>query len=187
MLTLALVGSRAPGLNHDLASTLQGLLMTLEDLVERLGERGDPELHRAASEASTMAQQIAGLITSSRALTRSPSPARRSLRELIAASCERAGVELAAELVDAELEVTAPHVIHALSLAIEVAAGPGRGRPLESTCRLVDGRIELVLSAAKKTTSFAGEYLALASAILRREHGDLRCGADRLVLWLRPI
>ena len=49
MLTLALVGSRATGFNHDLASKLQGLLITLEDLVERLAERGEPELHRAAS------------------------------------------------------------------------------------------------------------------------------------------
>ena len=184
MISLALVGTRATGFNHDLASKLQGLLMTLEDLVERLGERGEPELARAASEASVAAQEIAGLITESRALTRSPGPSRRSLRELVAASCDRAGVDLMTELPQVELDIIAPHVTHALALAIEVAAGPGRGRPLESTCRVDGGRIELVISAARQSTSYASEYLALAAAILRRDRGDLRCGADRLVIWL---
>jgi len=184
MVSLALVGTRTSGFNHDLASKLQGLLMTLEDLVERLGERGEPDLHRAASEASVAAQEIAGLVTQSRALTRSPGPSRRTLRELLAASCDRAGVELLAELPEVELDVVAPHVAHAIALAIEVAAGPGRGRPLESTCRIDGGRIELVLTATKQPTSYASEYLALASAILRRDYGDLRCGDGRLVIWL---
>lgn len=184
LISLALVGTRATGFNHDLASKLQGLLMTLEDLAERLGDRGEPELHRAASEASLAAQEIAGLVTESRALTRSPGPSRRTLRELLAASCDRAGVELLAELPEVELDVIAPHVVHALALAIEVAAGPGRGRPLESTCRVDGGRVELVLVAAAKATSYASEYLALASAILRRDRGDLRCGEGRLVIWL---
>ena len=184
MISLALVGSRATGLNHDLASKLQGLLMTLEDLVERLGERDEPDLHRAASEASVAAQEIAELVTDSRALTRSPGPSVRPLREVIAASCDRAGVDLVATLPEVEIEVVAPHVIHALALAIEVAAGPGRGRPLESSCRVDGGRVELVLTAAKQTTSYASEYLALAAAILRRDRGDLRCGDGRLVIWL---
>ncbi len=184
LLTLALIGSRANGLNHDLASKLQGLLMTLEDLAERLAERGEPELHRAAADASSVAQEIAGLVAASRSLARSPGPSRRTLREIIEASCERAGFGLDAELVAAEVEVIAPHVVHALSLAIEVAGGPGRGRPLEATCRLGGGRIELVLSTAPKTLSLASEYLALAAAILRRDGGDLRCGAERLVVWL---
>lgn len=184
LISLALVGTRATGFNHDLASKLQGLLMTLEDLVERLGERGEPDLHRAASEASVAAQEIAGLVTESRALTRSPGPSRRTLRELLAESCERAGVELVAELPEVELDIVAPHVMHALALAIEVAAGPGRGRPLESSCRVDGGRVELVLAAAKQTTSYASEYLALAAAILRRDRGDVRCGEGRLVIWL---
>ena len=184
MITLALVGTRATGYNHDLASKLQGLLMSLEDLVERLAEHGDPELHRTASDASTAAQELAGLVTASRALTRSPGPSRSSLHELVAASCDRAGVDLATELPAVELELVVPHAIHALSLAIEVAAGPGRGRPLESSCRVDGARVELVLSAAKQSTSYASEFLALASAILRRDRGDLRCGADRLVVWL---
>lgn len=188
MHTLTLVGSRASGFNHDLASKLQGLLMTLEDLAERLGARGEPELHRSASDAFAMTQELVGLVTASRALTRPPSPGRRTLRELIAASCERAGVELRAELVEAEVEVSTPHVIQAIALAIEVAAGPGRGRALESTCQRVGaGQIEIVLSAAKKTTSFASEYLALAAESLRRHGGDLRCGADRIVIWLQPV
>lgn len=188
MHTLTLVGSRASGFNHDLASKLQGLLMTLEDLAERLGARGEPELHRSASDAFAMTQELVGLVTASRALTRPPSPGRRTLRELIAASCERAGVELRAELVEAEVEVSTPHVVQAIALAIEVAAGPGRGRALESTCqRGGGGQIEIVLSAAKKTTSFASEYLALAAESLRRHGGDLRCGADRIVIWLQPV
>jgi hypothetical protein len=184
LVTLALIGSRASGFNHDLASKLQGLMMTIEDLADRLADHGDPELHRAAAEAAVMAQEIAALVTVSRQLTRSSPPTRSPLRELIAASCERAGVELATELVEAEVDLAAPHVIHALSLAIEVAAGPGRGRALDATCRLAGGQIELVLAAEPQTTGFAGEYLALASAILRREGGDVRCGAGRLVILL---
>lgn len=184
MLTLALVGTRASGFNHDLASKLQGLLMTLEDLVERLAERGEPALLRAAQEASTAAQDIAALVTVSRQITRNPGPSLRSLRELLDASCERAGVPLAAELPEVEVEIIVPHVMHALSLVIEVAGGPGRARALESSCRVIAGRVELQLLAAKQTTSFASEYLALAGAILRRDRGDVRCGDGRLVVWL---
>ena len=187
MLTLALVGTRATGLNHDLASKLQGLLMTLEDLVERLGQGGEPELHRAASDASAAAQDITGLVTSSRQLTRTPGPLPRRLRDVIAAACDRAGVDLDVELPDVEVEIVPAHVIHALALVIEVAAGPGRGRALDSTCRVVGGRVELVVPAAKQTTSFASEYLALASAILRRDGGDVRCGPERIVSWLRLL
>jgi hypothetical protein len=184
MMRLALVGSRAAGLNHDLASKLQGLLMTIEDLTERLAERGDPELHRSACDAFTASQDLVGLVTTSRQLTRTSSPSRQPLRELIAASCDRAGVELAVQLVDADVQLVAAHAIQAIALAIEVAAGPGRGRPLESTCRLVGGRIELVLLAAERSTSYASEYLALASATLRRDGGDVRCGDGRIVIWL---
>lgn len=184
LVTLALIGSRASGFNHDLASKLQGLMMTIEDLAERLAEHGDPELHRAAAEASVMAQEIAALVTVSRQLTRSSTPTRRPLRELIAASCDRAGVELATELVEAEVELAAPPVIHAVSLAIEVAAGPGRGGALDATCRFDGSRIELVLAAVPQTTALASEYLALASAILRREGGDVRCGAGRIAILL---
>lgn len=187
MMTLAMVGTRANGLNHDLASKLQGLLMTLENLVEQLAERGESELHRAAEDASAAAQDLAGLVMGSRQLTRSPGPSRRPLRELIDASCERAGLHLQTQLVNADVKVVVPHAIHALSLAIEVAGGPGRSRPLDSECRLVDGRIELVLPAARQTTSYASEYLALAAEILRRDGGDVRCGADRIVIWLRPV
>jgi hypothetical protein len=187
MIRLALVGSRAAGLNHDLASKLQGLLMTIEDLTERLAERGEPELHRAATDASAAAQDLVGLVKSSRQLTRTSSPQRQPLRELIAESCDRAGVELAVELVDAHVQLVAAHAIQAISLAIEVAAGPGRGRPLESTCRLVEGRIELVLLAAERSTSYASEYLAIASAVLRRDGGDVRCGEGRIVIWLPAV
>ncbi|HWO17786.1 MAG TPA: hypothetical protein VNO30_03385 [Kofleriaceae bacterium] len=185
LVTLALVGSRATGFNHDFASKLQGLLMMLEDLVERLAERGEPELHRAAQEASAAAQDLAELVTVSRQLTRNPGPSRRPLRDLIAASCARAGVELNTQLVDAEVEAVMPHAIHAVALAIEVAGGPGRARALDAECRRVDGRIELVVSAASKTTTYASEFLALAAAILRRDGGDVRCGADRIVIWLQ--
>lgn len=186
MLLLALVGTRATGLNHDLASKLQGLLMTLEDLAERLGERGEADLARAATEASTSAQDLVEIVTASRALTRQPGPSRQTLRELVAASCQRAGIELTAELVDAEIEIIAPHVVHALALVIEVAGGLGRGRPLESSCRHVNDGVELVLTAAPRTTSYASEYLALAGAVLRRSGGDLRCGPSRITVWL-PI
>lgn len=184
MLTLALIGSRASGFNHDIASKLQGLMMTIEDLAERLADHPDPDLHRAASEAAVVAQEIANLVTVSRQLTRAAPPTRRTLRDLVAASCDRAGVELATELVEADVELAAPQVIHALSLAIEVAAGPGRGRALESTCRRRGDRVELSMSAAKQTTGYAGEYLALASAILRREGGDVRCGPEQIVVLI---
>lgn len=186
LLTLALVGSRTSGFNHDIASKLQGLMMTIEDLAERLAGHGDPELHRAAAEAVIVTQEIVKLVTVSRALARTSQPTRHTLRELIAASCERAGVELDTPLIDAEVEVAAPAVIHALALAIEVAAGPGRGRALDATCGLAGGQIEIVISAAKQTTSLASEYLALAATILRRDGGDVRCGAERLVVRLPP-
>ena len=69
-------------------------------------------------------------------------------------------------------------------LPLVLAAGPGRGRPLEATCRRRGDRVELSLAASKQTTGYAGEYLALASAILRREGGDVRCGPERIVVWI---
>ena len=188
LMVLAIVGSRASGFHHDLASKLQGLMMSLDELSE-LGAQGNGEIARVAETAQTTLQELLALLNLNRALTRPPVRTRVALRELLSRACERVYVTLAGEVPDVTVEVAAAATIHALSLTLDVAAGPGRGRTLALRSRLEAGQLEIDLDASPLTPAGAPEALAVAAFVLARDHGELRCTGrgERMIVRLPVV
>ncbi len=183
-MSLATIGSRAPGFHHDIASKIQGLMMALDEINEGL-DGGDPQLQRAAETAGIALKELNGLLNINRALTKPPHRTRVPLRELVARAAERVYVSLQGEIPEASLEVTAPSIIHGLSLAFDVAAGPGRGRTLHGVTSIHDGRMVMTLRASASAPANAAESLAIATFVFARDQGELRCTRDGAQLVIR--
>ena len=186
---LAMVGSRAPAFHHDCASKLQGLVMALDELTE-LTENGDPQLIRAVETALEASRELNALLNLNRTLTRPAPKTAIKLRELVARGGERVGVGLRSTLDDAlTVSVGVAPMIHALALAIDVAAGTGRGRSLAvSAAPAAGGGIDLVFETSPLQAASAGEALAIASFVVARDGGGkLWCSSagDRMVLSLQ--
>jgi len=182
LMSLTVIGSRAPGFHHDLASKLQGMMMSLEEIGE-LAVGGDPQIGRAAETALDSLRDLLALLNVNRALTKPPTRTAVAFREVLARAAERVYVSLVGELVDATIEVCAPSTIHALSLLFDVAAGPGRGRTLAATTRIDGAHVELCLAASPDPPGNAASSLAIAAFVIGRDHGALRCsdGGSHLV------
>lgn len=188
LLSLALVGSRAPSFHHDLASKLQGLMMAIDEISEVSGEVPPPVL-RAIETAHGALREVLALLGTNRALTKAPVAVKTPLGELLARAAERVYVTFRCAAPDATVAVPLPAMIHALSLVIDVAGGPGRGRTVEATAELDGGAIVLSLGASAQPTPSCGEALALAAFVLEREGGSLTCAASgsRLVVRLPVV
>ena len=106
LLSLAIVGSRAPSFHHDLASKLQGLMMAIDELGELVGD--DPPITRAIDTAHTTLREVLGLLNVNRALTKAPSKSRTTFAEIAARASERVYVSLKATIPAATLEVSSP-------------------------------------------------------------------------------
>lgn len=183
LMFLAVVGSRTPGFHHDVASKLQGLMMSLDEITEL--SHSDPNVSRAAEIAMESLREVLALLNLNRKLTKPPTRTAVALSEVVARASERVYVSLRGELVDATLRVSAPATIHALSLAFDVAAGPGRGRTLQATAQLETTHVELRLDCSQEPPVDSGESLALATFVLARDTGSVRCTADGSQLILR--
>jgi hypothetical protein len=185
LLQLAMVGSRASAFHHDCASKLQGLVMALDELSE-LTEHGDPQLLRALEAALDSTRELHALLNVNRSLTKPPSKAPITLPELVARAAQRAGVAVQGAVPDVALEVWVPAVTHGLALAIDVAAGAGRGRSLAvGFARSAQG-VELAMSTLTPVPGDASELLAIASFAITRDGGRLWCATagDRLFVQL---
>lgn len=177
ILALATVGSRASGFNHDIASKLQGLMMALDEISE-IAETLDPanreHVARATEGAQACLKDVLGILNMNRAMTKSPMRAPVALSDLAARAGERVYVTLQGALPDVDVAVSAPTMIHALSLLLDVAGGPGRGRtiPVEATRSATHVTISMAIAGTGPTSP---EPLALASFVLARDGGSLRC------------
>lgn len=186
LLRLAFVGTRWPVFNHEFATRLQSLLMSIDALSHMIAKRGDDELRQMVVEVSAATQQFSDLLEWNRALIRPPSRAPESLRELVRQATASSNIVVLCELPDVDLTVTAPAIIHALVLAFAVAAAvrPGRGAQVPATCHLLQRHVELALAVVTPSPEYAAEALAVAAEMLLHEGGELRCGEDRLVVRL---
>jgi hypothetical protein len=182
---LAMVGSRAPAFHHDCASKLQGLVMALDELSE-LTENGDPQLIRAIEAAAEVSRELNTLLNTNRALTKPAPKTPIALRQLLTSAAMRVGVGLQGALPDTPVNVTVPPVTHALALAIDIAAGTGRGRQLPVTITAVGREIELAVPTSPAVPANASEALAIATFVFSRDGGRMWCAAsgDRLVVRL---
>ncbi len=186
ILQLAAIGSRMAGFNHDIASKLQGLMMALDEINELAGP--DTELSRTADMAQAALQDLNRLLVSNRTLTKPPVRTRVGLAELTARASERYSVVVRGTIPNAEVELAVPLVIHALALALDASAGPGRSRSLDVDGRIIDGkRAELSFASTPIPANNASESLAIASWVLAREGGELRCAPDARVIVRLPI
>ncbi len=177
LMFLAVIGSRAPGFHHDVASKLQGLMMSVEEISEQ-GTGLDPQIGRAAETALDSLKDLLALLNVNRSLTKPPTRAAVAIADLVKRSAERVYVTVTGEIVDATIEVSAPSTIHALSLVLDVAGGPGRGRTIAATSGLDGSHVELRLAASDSPPHGTAESLAVATYVLGRERGSLRCTVD---------
>ena len=185
ILHLAVIGSRMVGFNHDLASKIQGLMMSLDELSELLEPGGSSELERATETAQAAVKELAQLLTLNRGLTKPPVRTRVALREVATRAGERAGVVLRGTLPDVDVELAVSLATQGLALALDAAAGTGRNRSLEAVTSNEASRVELSFPIAPTTNASTSEYLAIAAWVFAREGGELRCSSDaRLVLRL---
>ena len=187
LMALATVGSRAHGFHHDIASKLQGLMMALDEITEGL-EGGDPQLQRTAETAMVALKELNGLLNQNRALTKPPVASRIGLRELVARASERVYVTIQTELPDVMHDVGVAAIVHGLSLAFDVAAGPGRGRTLAASTTIADGQLVMALQASTSPPTNAAESLSIATFLIARDRGELRCSDAGKQLVIRiPI
>lgn len=177
LLGLATVGSRASGFNHDIASKLQGLMMALDEISE-IAETLDPvnrdHVARATEGAQACLKDVLGILNLNRAMTKPPMRAPVALAELTARAGERVYVTLQGSLPEVDVSVSAPTMIHALSLLFDAAGGPGRGRtiPVEVTRTPTTVSLSMAIASASPVSP---EPLALAAFVLARDGGSLRC------------
>ncbi len=183
LLSLAIVGSRAPSFHHDLASKLQGLMMSIDEIGELTED--SPPIARAIETAHTTLREVLGLLNVNRALTKAPAKSRTTLVELVTLSSERVYVNLRGTIAAANLEVSTPSLTHALALVCDVAGGPGRGRTVPVTSEVTGGTAMLSLAASSDPPPNAAESLALAAFVLAREGGELRCADEGRALIVR--
>lgn len=186
LLQLAMVGSRARVFHHDCASKLQALVMALDEIRE-LTEHGDPQLVTAVEAALESMQEVQEVLDTNRALTRPSERSTVALHDLVTRAAGLVQVTLHGTLPDAMVDVAMPSSMHALALALDVAAGTGRGRPLTVAVELAAREILLVLHAASSQPANASEALAIATAIIAQGGGKVWCaaGGDRLFVRLR--
>ena len=186
IMQLAMVGSRQSGFNHDIASKIQGLMMALDELTELIEPLRNEDITRSVDTAMTAVRELSGLLTANRALTKPPAKTRIAVRELVMKAAERASVAVRGALPEATVEVSAPLMVQALALAIDVAGGVGRSRVLEPRCEVTNGRVELSFAPAENPTANASTHLAIASWVLRREGGELERG-ERIAIRLPAV
>jgi len=178
LLTLAAIGSRASGFNHDIASKLQGLMMALDEIGELAETVGDPstssQLMSANENAQGCLKDVLAILNVNRAMTKPPMRAPVALTELVARAGERIYITLKGSIPDVDISVSAPTTIHALSLLFDIAGGPGRGRtiPVDVSQSAKHVTLSLPIAGTQPATS---EHVALASFILARDGGSLRC------------
>ncbi len=173
LLALATIGTRAPGFQHDVASKIQSLVMSLEEIGERAEHLDDPELTLALVGARTAVTELTAQLQAFRALCRRPPRAPTPLPALIQRAAERAGVRVRGEPPAIEIAVSAPEVIHATALLLDGACGTSSPREV------------LVAFDAHGFSLAAGasdDVLAVATYVFRRSGGDLRCAGDAIVV-----
>ncbi|MEO8842219.1 MAG: hypothetical protein ABI591_30820 [Kofleriaceae bacterium] len=184
MLALALLGSRMPSFHHDVASKLQSLMMSIDELQE-LAE--GVELQAAAGSAATAVRELTTLFATNRALAKAPQRRQTPIGELFARAAERGGVRTTGELPPCTVEVALPSIAHACAVILDLAAGPlSMGRTAEITGQ-IDGTTLTVIVTGPPNAPLpnnAGDVLALATFALEREQCSLQCNGDGYVIKL---
>ncbi|MDQ3365174.1 MAG: hypothetical protein M3680_07080 [Myxococcota bacterium] len=184
LLALATVGSRVSSFNHDIASKLQGLMMALDEIGELVEEHAEGALKLAAATAIASLAEVNQLLTANRALTRTGVSTRVALRDIVAAAGRRVNVSVCGALPDGHLEGSLALLAQGLGLALDVAAGPGRGRSIDVQATTAGAHVELAFTTVPPAADHAGDHLALAAFVVAQAGGTLCCTSERLIVRL---
>jgi len=186
---LATLGSRMPAFHHDAASKLQSLMMALDEISE-LADPDAADLRASIDTAHSSLRELNQILAANRAIAKAPQRARIALPELLSQAASGSGVRLRAGIPQAkDVRVAASAVRHALSLLLDLTAGPSHlGRVVDVSCELDGSSYTLTMSgpseAAAKLPSNAGESIAIAMFVIAREQGTLRCTPSGFVVAL---
>ena len=188
VLELATLGSRMPSFHHDAASKLQSLMMALDEISELASNEGS-DLRTSIDTAHSALRELNQLLGANRALAKAPVAGRIALSELVQRAAEAIGVRIRTPIVAQDVRLHIPAVRHALSLLLDLTAGPSHlGRVVDVTCELADDRYVLRLAgppeAQAKLPVNAGESVGLATYVIDREEGSLRCTPDGFIVNL---
>jgi hypothetical protein len=185
LLAYAAIGTRISGFHHDAASKLQSLVMALDEISELIGEDAS-EVRTATETAQTAVRQLHGLLVANRALAKGPQPTRAMLPELLQRAAERNGVKLRGDVPSIEVSVAPPSMTHALSMLLDMIAGPpSQGRHVTVEANTNGDRVSMVLTGtADATHANVNEHVTVAAFMIAREEGTLRCGTKRFFVEL---
>jgi hypothetical protein len=182
LLGLAMVGSRTPAFHHDTASKLQSLVMAIDEIGEIADVMQNPDLQRASATALTALRDLHGMFNANRALSRPPQATRVSIGELIGRAAERAGLVIHGDIPADAVEVNVAAMTHAFAVLFDLAAGVVKlGRLLDLTRTPAEGFVELRIRPPEGATHApprTTELLTVATFVIRRDRGELRCTKD---------
>lgn len=185
LLAWAAVGSRISGFHHDTASKLQSLMMALDEATDVLGD-GRPDVSVPLDQAMTALREIHALLTENRALAKAPQRKSIALAELLKRAAARHGVALQGDAGAAIVQVAPPSIVHALAMLLDLAAGALQGRRGVSIAVTANERDVTVSmdGAPLAAPPAASEAIAMATYLLGREDGTLRCAPLGFVVQL---
>jgi len=181
---LATLGSRMPSFHHDAASKLQSLIMALDEISE-LAAEGD--LRAPIDTAHAALRELNQILSANRALAKAPQATRLGAGELLQRAADTVGVRTRGDVSSLEIRVAIPAMRHALSLLLDLTAGPSHmGRVVDVVCASDGGRVELTITgpAASKLPANAAETTAIAAFIIGRDEGELSCTPTGFVVRL---
>ncbi len=185
LLAYAMLGSRVSGFHHETASKLQSLMMALDEISELVGEI-ESDMRTAIDTAQSALRQLHGLLGTNRALAKPPQRTATLLPELIDRAGERHGVKVRGNVPSVEVMVAPPSMQHAFGLLLDLIAGvPAGGRTVQVTSETTGDRIRVTLAGnVEPMHPNANELISVASFIVARESGTLRCATKGFVVEL---
>jgi hypothetical protein len=182
LLAYAAVGSRVSGFHHDAASKMQSLMMALDEIAELAND----DVRGPAATASSALRDLHQILTVNRALAKAPQRKPTPVRELLARAAERHGVKVVGEIANTNAQVALASTAHALAMLLDLTAGAMQGERTVNLACTVGDRLSLDLSATTEMLNLpnVNELVAIASFLLGREDGSLRCKARGFVVEL---
>ena len=134
-------------------------------------------------------RELNQILSTNRALAKAAQKSRVGLSELVHRAAESFGVRVRGDIQAQDIRVAVPAMRHAMSLLLDLAAGPSHlGRVVDVTCTFDGDRYELTISgppaAVSKLPPNAGEALAIVKFVIDREDGELRCHPTGFVVRL---
>ena len=189
MLHYAAIGSRVSSFHHDAASKLQSLMMALDEIGELVGERSS-ELRQATETARAALHDLNQLFTINRALAKTPQRKRTAIGEVMMRAADRHGVKLRGTISAVDLQIAPASITHAFATLLDISAGRANSqRTVELTIASDGDRATITFAGTFDPTKPApnlNELVAVATFLIAREDGDLRCTASGFIVQL-PI